>query len=341
MFEFIEVESENSKHFQQETFSAKFFYNQFGWSKFLSSIGYEVESFFILLNGEIIGNFFIEYHRRRFARYGYIPSGVNLNSSITKSNETEFFIAFSEFLKKKCRDMRVNSIRFDYFGHLDLDNLGYDISLSAGIPKYMWEIDLTNELEEIKKAMSDSTRHNVNKGERSSIKFIKGETSKEVLDFFSLMSETTNRKGFMNFNSEYFKSQFDLLKGGLCDLFLCYIDDIPISAAWINYGTDTVFYTHGASTSNREFSKLRSPYLLQWSIIKEMKTKGFKKYNMWGVLPDHMKNSGHSLLGVSDFKKSFGGEYLNSRGLFEVYSGKIQRLFVRAYDWWVYRDDRF
>lgn len=341
MIEFLQVNEELEYIWDKVGSSAKFFYHREGWIDFLKKLNYNLEPFVIKKDEEYIGNFFIEYHKRRFTKYGYLPGGISFVRELSTAEEKEIFTAFSEFLKKKVKEKKIWSLRFDYYGALDLDNLDYDISYAAGLPKYSWEIDLTKSIEDIRHEMSSSTRNNINKGERSEIEIKKAETTKEVSEFFNLMKETTRRKGFFNFNMEYFKLQFDDLKGVLSDAHIAYYKDKPIAAAWINYGSDTVFYTHGASTSDRELSKLRSPYLLQWKLINEAKERGFKKYNMWGVLPSYLDNSGADLKGVSDFKKSLGGDYFNSRGLFEVYSGFFPRLITRAYDWWIYRGDRY
>jgi lipid II:glycine glycyltransferase (peptidoglycan interpeptide bridge formation enzyme) len=341
LIEFIKLKDTNAKIFDDSDNTARFFYQRQGWADFLLSIGQDIEIYVIQREGEIIGNFFIEYHRRKIAKYGYIPAGIHFSNEISLKDETEIYSAFSEFLKSKAKERKVRTIRFDYYGRLDLDNIDYDKSLSAGLPKYSWQIELGKTVEDIRKDMSDSTRHNINKAEKSELIVKKADRVEQVKEFYSLMTETTKRKGFLNFNLNYFISQFESLKGNLCDLYICYYNETPISAAWINYGIDTVFYTHGASTSNRELSKFRSPYLLQWKLITDSKERGFKYYNMWGVLPDYMQNTDNPLKGVSDFKKSFGGEYSISRGIFEVYTSYFSKLITRYYDWWAYRGDRY
>lgn len=342
MIEFLKIENTDFNLFDKSDDNAKYFYHFQGWADFLMKVGYEIEIYVIKKDKELLGNFFIEYHRRRFTKYGYIPAGFNIIKDLSKVEESEIYASFSEFLQKKVKEKKVRSLRFDYFGKIDLDNTNYDISLAVGLPKYSWEIDLTQDLETLRHQMSNSTRHNINKCEKNELITVKkADTSKQLAEFYNLMSDTTKRKGFINFNIDYFNQQFSSLKGNLCDLYICYYNHTPISAAWINYGSDTVFYTHGASTSEKELSKLRSPYLLQWKIIVEAKERGFKKYNMWGVLPDYLDNSDLPLKGVSEFKKSFGGDYLNSRGVFEVYSGFFGRVLTRLYDWWLYRGDRY
>lgn len=341
MVEFINLKDTQVQIFDDSDNTSKFFYQRQGWADFLLSLGHDLEIYVIQKDEKLVGNFFIEYHRRKIAKYGYIPAGIHFSNDISTKDETEIYSAFSEFLRSKAKEKKLRTIRFDYYGKLDLDNLDYDRSLSAGLPKYSWQIDLAQSVEDIRRAMSDSTRHNINKAEKSGLIVKKAESVEQVKEFYNLMTETTKRKGFLNFGLDYFTSQFEALGGNLCDLYICYHEETPISAAWINYGVDTIFYTHGASTSNRDLAKLRSPYLLQWKLMMESKERGFKYYNMWGVLPDYMENTDNPLKGVSDFKKSFGGEYYNSRGLFEVYTGYFAKLFTRYYDWWAYRGDRY
>jgi len=70
-------------------------------------------------------------------------------------------------------------------------------------------------------------------------------------------------------------------------------------------------------------------YLLQWEAIREVKSRGCKLYNFWGI-SDERRN--HPWAGLTLFKKGFGGfskEYLLAQDLplrpfywLSFYSGK-------------------
>jgi lipid II:glycine glycyltransferase (peptidoglycan interpeptide bridge formation enzyme) len=134
----------------------------------------------------------------------------------------------------------------------------------------------------------------------------------------------------------------------LCDIFLAKLGDRYISAAFVNYHNDTAFYSHGGSLPDSTLQKFGASYLLHAEMIRYFNERGFKKYNMWGGLPDiddavnfnKIDFSKHALKGVSDFKKKFGGELVEFAGGFEIYRNYFWKVITLIYDFWVYRNDR-
>src|SRR5690606_12296395 len=298
---------------------------------------------FIYSNKKPIGIFFIEIYKRKFVSYGYIPSGIHVIDS-RFLNKEKLFKELNVFLKSFCREKKISAVRFDLLDKgIDpklLERSGFLKSLAPGLPRYFWEIDLTKSVEDLRHDMSKSTRYNINKGERSHLQVVKAKSMDDVEEFYKLLSDTTERKRFLNFQEDYFLLQFHELHSiGMMDIYIVKYIDKYISGALINFYKDKAYYTHGASTSNIVLAKLRSPYFLQWKIMTELKEKGFKTYNMWGVLGDDDSKGG--LKGVSDFKKSFGGNLVPSFGVWEVYSNPIKYSLHRLYDLWVYRNERY
>lgn len=348
------------------------------WIEFQKTLGKEFDQYFIVLNLEgkkiEIGILYFEIFRRKLQKYAYAPyQPVLIGNELNEQEFQDVYSQIQRFMQDYVFDHKLTLFRFDPLlpseSLQNLKNLGFKASLAPAQAKDVWEKNLEKSEDELRSEMSDSTRHNVNKGSKSGIELIKAETQQDVKAFATLMSETTKRKGFGNYNYEYFRKQFEELNPkNMMDIFLAKYQGRYLSGALINYYKDTAYYTHGASTSDRSLSKLRSPYFLQWEIMKYVKSQGYQKYNMWGIIPDSKRvevktqfieeeqtklqkilkilpwnrpKKPNPLQGVSDFKKSFGGYEINYVGPVETYNEFGKYLLHKALDWFVYRKDRY
>ncbi len=343
IWEKINLEAENSS-----------FLSSINWIDFQKSLGKEIDQYFIILEvGDReyeIGILYIEIYRRKFIKYAYVPYGpVIVGDPMNEQEFADFFTQLKNFMQDYIFQNFLTLFRFDPLlpkkYSENLKNLGFKTSLAPAQAKDVWELDLDQNEDELRSKMSDSTRYNINRSSRSELELVKATTIEEVKAFSDLMNETTQRKGFGNYDFEYFKKQFDALNPkGMTDIFLARYRAKYISGALINYYNETAYYTHGASTSDRTMSKLRSPYFLQWEIMKYAKEKGFRKYNMWGILPKSLpenKKAKNPMNGVSEFKRSFGGKEINYVGPMEIYNDNLRYLLHRAIDFWSYRKDRY
>jgi peptidoglycan pentaglycine glycine transferase (the first glycine) len=320
------------------------------WIEFQKLLGKEIQMYLIISeNNSIKGLIYIEISRRKIANFGYTPYGPVLSSEIDLIKTYE---EIKIFMKKFIEEKKLTLFRFDPLlskNHLqNLHQIGFKTSLAPAQARDVWEIDITLSEMELRSAMSKSTRYNINKTLKSGIEIIQAETLEDVKAFSDLMNETTNRKSFGNFDYEYFKKQFETLNPkGVTRIFLAKYQGKFLAGALINFYKETSYYTHGCSTSDSELQKLRAPYLLQWEIIKFAKAEGYKKYNMWGILPEQnlqlkTQNLKHSsMVGVSDFKKSFGGYEVNYVGPLEVYINPIKYNIHRLLDYFIYKKDRY
>lgn len=318
------------------------------WIEFQQSLGKELRQYLVINEQKTIGLLYLEISKRKLISYAYAPYNPIVNWSflneLSKESFTDLFKSLYQELIKLQVELNVSCIRFDpklnEGFRADLKKLGYKKSLAPAQAIDMWQIDLTKSEEELRHEMNKSTRYNINKGTKSGISFKKALSLDEVRRFGKLMSETTARKGFSNFETNYFEKQFESLNSkSLVDLFYAEIDNEMLAGVWINYHNDTAYYTHGASTSKLSYSKLRAPYPLQWFVMTSLKSTGYKKYNMWGVLPERVTS--HSQSGVSSFKKSFGGQEINLIGPFEVGRFSLKYLLQRLLEFFIFRKDRY
>lgn len=320
------------------------FLTSINWINFQKSLGKQVEMYLIKNNDEFVGNIYIEIFKRKIAKYAYSPYGPVIDYK--KFNPNKFKDLFSQIKSWQysfAKEKSLNCFRMDPLISADkldvLQNLGYVKSMAPTQAKYVWEIDITKDEEVLLAEMKKVARYNIRNSAKAGIQVVRAKSTHEVKHFFNILSTTTKRHEFTSFNEDYFLKQFELLKDSMFNLYLAKIGNQFISAALINTYDQTGYYSHGGSLNSKELQKYGASYLLHWEIIKDLKQRGFKTYNMWGIVPESMEvNNG--MQGVSDFKKRFGGKEVNYVGGLDV---KVNKLYTlqRLSEKFIYKKDRY
>ena len=65
-------------------------------------------------------------------------------------------------------------------------------------------------------------------------------------------------------------------------------------------GIEAEYYEAASTPLNR---KLPGAYALQWQIMRDLKKRGIKRYNLWGIAPEGQTK--HRYAGVTTFKTGF------------------------------------
>ena len=321
------------------------FLTSINWINFQKSLGKEVEMYLIQYNGEFIGNFYIEIFRRKIAKYAYSPYGpvfglskINLGGNIL----ADFFNEIKKWEFKFATERNLNCFRIDPLVLAEnlptLKSVGYVQSMAPTQAKYVWQIDIQKDEEQLLADMKKVARYNIRNSAKAGIVVEKANSVEQVKEFYKILSSTTQRHDFASFSEEYFIKQFENI-GSMFNLYLAKFNGQYISGALVNtYGT-TGYYSHGGSLNNKELQKYGASYLLHWEVIKDLKKNGFSTYNMWGIVPEG-KSVNNGMQGVSEFKKRFGGQEIDYVGGLDIpvnVNYKLQRLM----ETYIYRKDRY
>lgn len=161
--------------------------------------------------------------------------------------------------------------------------------------------------EEILKKMPQKGRYAVRNAEKNGVEIeIIEHYSDEILDeWMRLLDETTTRDNFSH-NSRAYYQAFWQEWGEHIVVAAAKKDGIIISMAMIALFGDEAMYYYGASTSQSEYRRLASSYLLLWKTMDFAFEKGKKRYDLLGVADPN--NPHDPLIGVSQFKHKLGGE---------------------------------
>jgi lipid II:glycine glycyltransferase (peptidoglycan interpeptide bridge formation enzyme) len=188
-------------------------------------------------------------------------------------------------------------------------------------------VDLSPSEEEIINKFKQKTRYNVRLSERKGVTVNQVEASDDNFDkFYQILEETADRNNLPIKPKAYsYKMWADYIKAGHGSLFFANIDDSdqPLAAAFIMHGGSNALYKDGASS--REKSNLMAPYALQWGIIKALKQKGVKSYDLHGSAPsDRSNDQSHPYHKITHFKLGFASNIIDYAGVYDIPVNKLR-----------------
>ena len=186
------------------------------------------------------------------------------------------------------------------------ENINHDINKVIQ-PKYEMQLTIKDKTEdELLASFSQKTRYNIRLASKKGVTIEEG-TINDIEEFFSILTETSQRDQFTIRNVSYYKKVYEIMKeNDHVKLYFARYNDKRIATTLeIIYG-NKAWYLYGGSL--REHSNVMPNYLLQWTMIKEAMKRGCEFYNFGGVSGYiDEKASGY---GVFRFKKGFNPEFI-------------------------------
>lgn len=185
-------------------------------------------------------------------------------------------------------------------------NINHDINKVIQ-PKYEMQLNIKDKTEdELLASFGQKTRYNIRLAAKKGVTIEEG-TDDDIDEFFSILTETSQRDQFTIRNVSYYKKVYEIMKEkDHVKLYFARFNDKRIATTLeIIYG-NKAWYLYGGSL--REHSNVMPNYLLQWTMIKEAMKRGCEFYNFGGVsgyIDEHA--SGY---GVFRFKKGFNPEFI-------------------------------
>ncbi|MCK5926235.1 MAG: peptidoglycan bridge formation glycyltransferase FemA/FemB family protein [Methylococcales bacterium] len=175
-------------------------------------------------------------------------------------------------------------------------------------------VDLSTELELIRKRLHQKWRNILNKSEKQEITVVAGDDIQLFADFEDLFKDVLLRKGIeVDMDNHFFKAVQKISPAQeKFYIAIAYCEGKPISGHMSSIEGDTSVYILGAT--NDMGRKLGAAYLLQWHVIKESKQQGCQWYDLGGIDPEENPH-------VYQFKKRMGGEETQPESIFQIHSG--------------------
>ncbi len=180
---------------------------------------------------------------------------------------------------------------------------------------------LDKDLDEIRKNFKQKWRNCLNRSERNGLEIIEGNDPKLYKDFLNIYNQMIVRKKFKEFVNPYRmgKMNEELNDEYKLKIFMAYKDKLPVAGIIGSAIGNTGIYLLGAS--NEIGMKNKGSYLLQWEMIKWLKQRGCKRYDLGGINLDDNP-------GVYHFKSGITNQEVLGMGTYESYNGWLSKRIV-------------
>lgn len=281
-----------------------FFMQSWSWGEFQKKLGRDVYRIGVFKDSNLAGISLIYREKAKIGSFFYCPGPV-----FTEWQD-EYLKPWLDYVEGLAKEKNVVFLRIDPRIYQEsakklLKKYGFTPASGYTQPQCSAIIDLTQTEEELRREMSDSTRHNVNAAERKGVQVRQGR-EEEIGVLLKLLKETAKRKILtLPSEADYHKKQFNTLeKEGLMKLFVVEVGQQVLSAALVINYADTAYYLHAANSMDKK--NLRASYPLVWHTVLESKAARLKNFDFWGIAATEEPKDPWA--GVTNFKLSFGAK---------------------------------
>jgi lipid II:glycine glycyltransferase (peptidoglycan interpeptide bridge formation enzyme) len=179
-------------------------------------------------------------------------------------------------------------------------------------------IDTTPPLEEIMASLNQKGRHAIRRAERDGVTARAVPFSEETCQtMYHLMRQTAEgqwRTRSYAYYKAFWKSFADL---GVGQFFFAYYEGEVVASAYAMFFGAKGTYKDGASVRKR--TAYGASHLLQWEVIKWMKSHDVTSYDLCGVPPSHkILDESHPHYGLGRFKTSFNKQVTDYIGAYDL-----------------------
>ena len=161
-------------------------------------------------------------------------------------------------------------------------------------------LDLEPALEELRKNLNPKWRNKLSGSEKNGLQVIHGSSVEEYRIFCQLYEQMRKRKNFDSTVSveEFGRIQQDLPVAQRMQVLICKSDGEPVAGVVASAMGDSAIYLLGATSDDGLHAK--GSFLLQWALIRWLRTKGVRWYDLGGIDPERNP-------GVYQFKSGLSG----------------------------------
>lgn len=291
------------------------------WGEFRTSMGIDVVRLAIEQNRKIIDSWQITFHKIPYTPWmiGYFPKGPMPNSAMLEKlaelarQKNAIFIQLEPHVLSSAKLRSNEAVKLRPSHH-------------PLFTKYTFVLDLTKSEENLLRAMHPKSRYNIRIAQKHGVTIQEDNSDTAFETYLRLTHETTNRQGFYAHNETYHRRMWDTLHpAGIAHLWTATYEGETL-ASWIIFiWKDIIFYPYGSSS--REHRGVMAPNLLLWEIARWGKSKGFKKFDLWGAIGPN-PDEHDPWFGFHRFKQGFNPELVEFIGSYDLI---INPLLYRMY----------
>ncbi len=232
----------------------------------------------------------------------YAPKGPGVSSTAQLRALLHDFVAPQAFMLKIEPDLAAQNTSLAALQDMGLVKAKYDLQWNRNTVV----VDLRPSEDEILASFKQKTRYNIRLAERKGVEIHPVElTVANIQQMYELMLAVQERAGFYMRSREYLERFWRLHSdAGRGQLFFATFEGELVAGVFALYLGKQGLYKDGGST--RTHPDLQAPYLLQWEIMRWLKSKDCLEYDLHGTPPhDRLEDRTHPLAGLAQFKTGF------------------------------------
>ena len=399
MYKLEELNEERYENFVRENKYKSHFLQSYAWGEF-AKVKKGLTPYYLGLvdenNNIVAGTLLLQKHLPLKLSYFYAPRGFVLNyldkdvfNEMTKEvikyikNKKAIFLKIDPDIIWRKYNYLDEAIELDYSANdifemikkVGFKHLGFTKNFETNNPRYTFRIDLNQSIEDIENHFSKTTMQRIKKAEKLKTE-VKIGTEEDLDVFCKLMAITEERKDFVSYDDDYYKTLYKMFnKNNKMTLFLGIVhlndivntllsrkkelneeleklpEDEDLSKSQKNklkelnrqldkvntdiekynrykeeYGNDITLNAHMIieygnkawvlyAGNENILTETYSNYKVYYEHLKYCKDKGIEIYDQFGTIGDLSKDNPR--LGLHEFKKKFGGDYVEFIGEFD------------------------
>ena len=188
-------------------------------------------------------------------------------------------------------------------------------------------VDLSPSIEDLRLKLDPKWRNKLSGAEKNKLEVVEGKGNGECGDayetFCLIYNQMRKRKTFDTTVDveEFGRIQQDLPESQRMKVLICEDKGVPVAGLVASAMGDSAIYLLGATSD--EGLKSKGAYLLQWTMMKWLKERGIRWYDLGGIDPEGNP-------GVYSFKKGFSGLDITQLSPLVACDSMVSTTIVRA-----------
>lgn len=168
-------------------------------------------------------------------------------------------------------------------------------------------LDLTKTEDEILMGMRRQTRYEVRRSGKVGLVVTEDSSEKMFDEFHDVQAATAKRQNFVPPSKKELLAEREAFEKDNLKLYKVTTSagEAVAYGLILKYGKEAEYFEAASTDLNR---KLPGAYALLWRAIKDLKSEGIERFNLWGIAPPNVEH--HRYSGVTTFKTGFGGQVI-------------------------------
>jgi lipid II:glycine glycyltransferase (peptidoglycan interpeptide bridge formation enzyme) len=234
---------------------------------------------------------------------GYIPKGPGVSDlgQLPAVVEGLRATAGSAFAIKVEPEIEQSAEAIAALGAMGLEKSRHDVQISRATII----VDIRPDEAALLASFKPKCRYNIRLAQRRGVTVAPVPLEDEsIATMYSLMASTRDRAGFTLRSKEYFSQYWHLhAAAGQGQLFFASLDSEVLAGVFATYLGRKGWYKDGGST--KEHAAVMAPHLLQWEVMRWLRSRGVEAYDLVAVPPPAELTPAHPLYGLYRFKSGF------------------------------------